>query len=205
MSNKTYNAKYDPKLSVKEIAVRIRADIKEEIARGNIPAIKTSVRSDRNAIDVTIVSWPHDFQVANPERVIHDHLHPNRPGFVDERVLPLHTEEAQALHKHIERLRNAYNYDGSDPMTDYSDVNYYGSTQFGWEAERAERQALLRKLPKYVPGQDAKITSGPFKGWYKIFRIYENEDGLNVELSRKDMDDHVIVNGPDLTLLQLME
>jgi len=203
MADKTYGAKYDRKLSVKEIAVRIRADIKDAITRGEIPAVKISVRSDRNSIDVTIMSWPKGFQILNPERVIYDHLHPNQ--FVDERILPLHTEEASALHKHIEKLRNAYNYDDSDPMTDHFDVNYYGSTQWNWEAERNARQELLRSLPKYVPGQDAKITSGPFAGWYKIVDVYENEDGLNVELARKGIDPHVVVNGPDLALLSLME
>lgn len=197
--------KYDPKLSVKEIAVRIRADIKAAITRGEIPAVKTSVRSDRNSIDVTIVSWPKDFQVSNAERVIHDHLHPNQSGFIDDRELPYHTDAARSLIKKIESMRNAYNFDDSDPMTDYFHVNYYGGTHIDWEAEHAERKKILQGLPRYVPGMDARINAGPFAGWYKIFQVYEDENGLNVELARKDMDDHVIVNGSDLANLHLME
>lgn len=196
-------SKFDRKLSVKEIAVRVRADIKAAIAAREIPAVKTSVRSDHNSIDIRIVSWPTNVRVLNPERVIYDHLHPNQ--FLDERQVPRLTQEGSHLLRTIESIREAYNYDASDAMVDHFDVNYYGGTQFDWEAERAERQAILRELPKYVPGQDAKITSGQFAGWYKIAEVYENEAGLNVELSRKGMEDRVVVNGADLALLQLME
>jgi hypothetical protein len=53
--------------------------------------------------------------------------------------------EAAELYRAVESMRQAYNYDGSDTMTDYFDVNYYGSTTFESECERNRRLAKRTK------------------------------------------------------------
>jgi hypothetical protein len=204
-SNIAYGKKYDAKLTGPEISKAVRKDIKEAIKAGKLPSIKTSVRYDHfsggKSIDVTVMGWPASIRMQNPERVRFDHLHPGK----DNRDLPHYTEIGQEILRKLEEIRSAYNFDGSDIMTDYFHVNYYGSVHIDWQAERDERQAILKDLPRFVTGNDVKIKTGPFAGWYKIAAVFEDQNGLNIELAKAGLEDHVIVNGPDIDNLHLME
>jgi hypothetical protein len=75
-----------------------------------------------------------------------------------DRDLHRHTPEATALLKKVEALVAAYNFDGSDSMTDYFHVNFYAHVDFGssehreymelsarFEAEKAEADSVTRK------------------------------------------------------------
>lgn len=124
-------AKYDSSLGVVEIAKRIRADIKAAIAAGTIPAIKTSVRISRysmgRSIDVTVTEAP--FAIINPaytEAV-------NAGSCVwDLDGIAKYTPEALRVLDVIKDIRDAYNYDRSDAMTDYYDTNFGGGVSYDW-------------------------------------------------------------------------
>jgi len=127
-----YGAKYEKGLQVVEIAKRIRADIKAAIASGEIPAIKTSVRISRysmgRSIDVTITEAP--FAVINPEWV---QARNEGVSVWELDNIDKFTAEASRVFDVVESIRAAYNYDRSDSMTDYYDVNFGGGVSFDWK------------------------------------------------------------------------
>ena len=130
---KTTGSKYDANLSVKEIAIRIRADLKAAIAAKTIPAIKTSVRMrHHSAIDVEVTSVPEGFQVVTKEFA----LEGSRVG------VEMFTPEAKTLIVAVRAIREAYNYDDSEVMVDHFDVNYYGHAEFDWSLIDAQVKAL---------------------------------------------------------------
>lgn len=127
-----YGAKYEKGLQVVEIAKRIRADIKAAIASGELPAIKTSVRISRysmgRSIDVTITEAP--FAVINPEWV---QARNEGVSVWELDNIEKFTAEANRVFDVVKNIRAAYNYDRSDSMTDYYDVNFGGGVSFDWK------------------------------------------------------------------------
>lgn len=118
MYERSYGSKYDEKLSTVEICAKVRAEIKAEMAAGTFPKCKVSVRKTHHrSIHVTISGL--GFLALNPRYAHNDvhHVH-------GERVNRL-TPRAKALHEKVEAMLAAYNHDGSEPMTDYFDVNFY--------------------------------------------------------------------------------
>lgn len=100
------------------VAKNVRADIKQAKADGTLPAtIKTSVRCRKyaggQAVDVTLSGWTRD-QVWTTKA----------DGYCTQ------TAEASRVLVAVEQIRSAYNRNASDPMTDYYDVTYYGTTQW---------------------------------------------------------------------------
>ena len=100
------------------VAKNVRADIKQAKADGTLPAtIKTSVRCRKyaggQAVDVTISGW------ATPD-----------VWTVTADGTTTMTAAASRTLVAVEKIRNAYNRNASDPMTDYYDVTYYGITQW---------------------------------------------------------------------------
>lgn len=104
-------------LDVAAIAKLVRRDIKVAVDGGGLPAARYSVRISRfsggQSLDVTISGQPFDAF----ETVV-DYQGWERRHY---------TAEAQALVEHVKRIVSAYNYDGSDPMTDYYDVRFYSN------------------------------------------------------------------------------
>lgn len=133
------------RLDVADIAKLIRKDIKAAIKRGEIPKIKTSVRIERfsmgSSIDVKVKSVPEGFRVINPEWVKDRVFRPHDPPRTN--VL---SQEAQDLQDKIERIRESYGYDNSDPMTDYFHVRYYGKTEFCHELRGAEVNQIKSEI-----------------------------------------------------------
>lgn len=132
MEAKFVGAKYDPQLSTKEIAARVRAEIKAEVAAGRLPAVKYGVRCHNGReIEIEIGALPFD---------------PIEPFYaaclvaeVNVYRLPVGcrtqwTPEATAVHEAVEALLKAYAFDDSDIMTDYWNVNFYPRVHFdqGW-------------------------------------------------------------------------
>ena len=130
-----YGNKYDKDLNVVEIAKRIRADIKQAIADGIIPAIKTSVRISRysmgRSIDIYITEAP--FAVVNPEWTA---ARASGASVREMDGIGQLTAEAKRVRDVVADIHAAYNYDRSDSMTDYYDVNFGGSVSYAWEMLR---------------------------------------------------------------------
>lgn len=144
MYERYYGAKYNGKLSTKEVAQKFREDVKAAKATGELPKeLKLSVRyesfSGGSAINVEVKAVP--FRVMNPERVVLEAQKPRE--FHETYHNPAHTEEAQVLEKRLESMLQAYNHDGSESQFDYFDVKFYGHVSWSWELEKAEREEIL--------------------------------------------------------------
>lgn len=150
MTRRTYGPKYEAtkNLSKVEIAKLIRQDIKAAVKDGRLPKGKYSVRTHLYAgggsIDVNVIGV--SIPLFNPDRIQLEIDEPYRSH--SEFICPIHTPEAKGMISTLEAIRDAYNYDGSDSMTDYFDVRYYGSVSIDWRLacdERAKIAVLLQK------------------------------------------------------------
>lgn len=133
---RSYGTKYDEhvaRLTLTEIAKLIRADIKTERRYGKAEAVsggmalinpiadapaeitfgvRTSYYSGGGSIDIIIRNIPREWGFQVVERNGHEQDMP--------------TPALNALAKALRDISNAYNYDGSDPMSDYFDKRFYG-------------------------------------------------------------------------------
>lgn len=123
---KAVGSKYIPHRPTRDVAKDIRADLKAAQKTGAIPAdVNVSVRtrsfSGGAAIDVTLTGWDDD-KIWHQETV----ENPVGPGYVKNTLTP----QAKAIQAHAKSIVDAYNYDNSDPMTDYFEVDFYGSVDW---------------------------------------------------------------------------
>ena len=130
---RTYGTKHTGQ-PVEEIPALMRADIKQALADGTLPAgLKVSVRRRRVthewAIDMTVTAYPG--QALNDDLFDWvqnaDWAAPMPPG--------RYTAEMSHTLDVLREIHSAYNYDGSDPMTDYFDVHYYGRVDVSSDVE----------------------------------------------------------------------
>lgn len=144
MPDRHYGSKYVKGLSTKDIAARMRAEIKLAVERGELPGkpVSYSVRSrDYNSIDIAVRGLLGSRDT--------DENANRREG----KRWPWLTDEARRIMGILDTLHNAYNYDGSDIMTDYFDVNYYGGVTIEteesarWRVEEAARKAARPPRP----------------------------------------------------------
>ncbi len=102
--------KYQGYRPVKQVAIDVRRDLKDAVANGELPqGLKFSVKSDNrgtNAVRVRVSGLPKT-------RDDYGRL----------------TGESKAVYDKVDSIVNAYNRDNSDIMTDYFDVDYYGTVQ----------------------------------------------------------------------------
>lgn len=139
--------------STTDIAKAIRADIKTAISEGSLPARwRYSVRSQHfsggSSIDVRVQDCADAWQPCEGIVPGSKHYLPNGgwtatgcPNvWCAARNDPKYahaaehhdvlTEEATVAKLTLRRIHDAYNHDGSDIMTDYFDVRYYGTVDF---------------------------------------------------------------------------
>jgi hypothetical protein len=135
MSNTiSYGAKYDKTLTRAQVAQAFRRDVKSAIKSGALPAgLKLSVTCPRgNSIRVEIQACP-GVAFVNP------HYDPNTAGSRFMANKYRYTDAGHALRETLSRMLGAYNFDGSDSMTDYFHVNFYAFIDFDRDFEQAER------------------------------------------------------------------
>lgn len=157
MYERSYGYKYEEQagLSNAEVAKKIRADIKVAVNEGLLPdRWKYSVRSRSFAggcaIDVRVKDCADAWVECDGTKVGSKHYFTDGSGGFtatacgnvwcaahNDPVYAAHAtyhyvlgEEALAARLTLERIHGAYNHDGSDIMTDYFDVNYYGGVDF---------------------------------------------------------------------------
>jgi hypothetical protein len=114
----TTGSKYTGYQDAALIAKAIRADIKQAQKDGLIPTdVKISVRCEKysmgQSVNARITGWTAD-QVWSW----------TADGY---RAL---TPAAKAIKDRVEQIREDYNRNNSDPMTDYYEVTYYGTTDW---------------------------------------------------------------------------
>ncbi|WP_142850693.1 hypothetical protein [Telmatospirillum sp. J64-1] len=146
-ANEVRGAKYDATkgLSRKEIAARIRADIKEAQKAGKIDkgvkvSVRTSTYSGGGSIDLTVTALPESFRLWSPEYVAWVQENPHDPyppfAYTDQR-----SGEYNALMETLRSIQQAYNRDNSDSMSDYFDCRFYGDVSLDWRLEAERRKA----------------------------------------------------------------
>lgn len=154
-ANERRGARYDRALSTKEIAARIRAEVKAAIKRGAIPReVKVSVRfrsfAGGSAIDIRVTRVPPGFAILNAEHVRAALADPH--NWEATRGLPRYAPDAVALLAQLTAMARAYHRDNSDSAVDYFDVNFYGGdAAFDWRLERDARRALEAKIASLEP------------------------------------------------------
>lgn len=123
MYERHYGSNYDENLTNKQIAAKIRAWVK-----ANYPGYKFSVTMSRgNAINCDMVECPehHHFYAVD--------------DFGDVVVALQH----DVMMKEIKAYGNSFNFDGSEIMVDYFDVNFYFWPGIAWNGP-AEKQRLAQ-------------------------------------------------------------
>lgn len=163
-----YGSKYDASLDVAEIAKRVRSEIKGFVKASQLPADwKYSVRLSRFAggqsIDIRAESplaiylcAPNWYSAGSTDRYldlpIKGEWQPCAIPAKDQwHVSHVDAEVAGVAYVRqlLEQMLGAYNYDGSDIMTDYFNVNFYShvsvTTMGPWENAY---QRIIDYLPK---------------------------------------------------------
>jgi hypothetical protein len=138
--------------SAAAIAKLIRADIKKGVATGDLPAtfagyevtyaVTVDNYSGGRSIDIEVRGVPE--AVRTEDKDLHGHGYTNK---VD-------TDDAKTLLAKLKSYHWAYNYDGSDSMTDYYHVNYGGAWpkfESDWSAADRVRKNAKAKAAKANP------------------------------------------------------
>lgn len=137
-----YGNKYKAGMDIADIAKAVRADIKAAQKAKQLPKeMKTSVRISRFAggqsLDVKVQRFPYECYTEEYKKA--ELAGENCYAMFDnERA---HTKEYKNAMKVLKAIVGAYNYDGSDTMVDYFNVNFYGNVDFDYTFMRAEIQA----------------------------------------------------------------
>ena len=120
--------KYETGLNIKDIAKQVRAEIKKAM-----PGFKYSVTLQRfsmgQSLSVYMVSAPEGFTFVEPNPDYWD------GGFGQDGEVWNTTKQYQKAQAKAEAITNAYNYDDSDSMIDYFDVNFYAHFGRTWNGE----------------------------------------------------------------------
>lgn len=119
---------YDRNLRLADISKAIRKALKEEFAD-----YKFSVTSDRSSL-----SWSLTIEVKElPEYVTALVPCPERGEYA-----VAYTPQFEAAIKGMNAIAHSYNYDHSDSMSDYCDVNYFAHVQMDFDL----RHGLIAEL-----------------------------------------------------------
>lgn len=174
MGERVYGAKYDAKLGTKEIAVKVREDIKSAVKSGMLPKGKYSVRIERysggSSINVGFVFEDETIPVLNPPRVKFEVEHPyDFPGNNGEETSWLYSTTTRATMRDLEDILEAYNHDGSDPMTDYCDVKFHTHIRpemHDREIAQRDKARAEHEAKKAQKCAAAALVTGP---WDEVF------------------------------------
>ena len=121
-----YGTKYTPPTHppIVEIAKLVRADIKASVKSGELPVAKYSVTISKYSMGQSLrirVSGVEGVRVYNPDRLRFERENPHAYCSLNR-----YSDEIQAAVQKLNEIHGAYNFDGSDRMTDYSHVRFHG-------------------------------------------------------------------------------
>lgn len=138
-------------LPLKEIAVRVRADIKAAIKAGKLPVFKVSVRTDCYSmgcsLDVVVTAVPAGYLVANAAHVAWEMENPHSYfGAAPEAARSNINARAAKDLETLDAIVRKYHRDDSDMMTDYYSVNFAKRVGFGSDLRRAQEDELRASL-----------------------------------------------------------
>ena len=133
MYERSYGDKYEvnKNRSTVGIAKLIREDIKQHIINGCLPEGKYSVRSKYfsggSSIDIQVSKLDHAVYTDEYINCVKNNLP------VREWPRCGYTVLAKNVLDTLKAIANQYNYDGSEIMVDYFDVNFYFHANFDWQ------------------------------------------------------------------------
>lgn len=149
--------KCDTDLDIAEIAKRVRAEIRDDIKSGRLPAgLKASVRIERfsggRALNVNLTAAP--FAIHDTARLLAER---DTPHDVNSWPREAYTAECRDVLARFKAIAEAYNYDRDDSQSDYFDVHFYLHTGIDWEVDHLAREAAKAALdpPKATAAPDA--------------------------------------------------
>lgn len=144
---KFVGSNFDKSLTTKDIAARVRQEIKDAVKVGELPNAKYSVRIDSYSMgsSINIAIKAPTFAILNPKRVV---LEARDPSYLYRtyEVEARYTAEAATTLEKVEQILQSYNFDDSDSMTDYFHVKFYGHVKFDCREESAERDRVLAEV-----------------------------------------------------------
>jgi hypothetical protein len=134
-------------LSRPQVAALIRKDLVAATKAGDLPkGAKYRVTCSRGrGIDVRITP-PDGVLILNPDYIAENLRNPRGAT----RDYPRYREAAIVWRDRVHLLVNAYNYDDSDPSTEYFNVRFYEDVQFAHAAESVEHEAIVIILSRHV-------------------------------------------------------
>lgn len=105
----------DGYISNKDVAKKIRQDLKDATAAGHLPAgLKYSVTSPNNSVELTVTGFGRDRDIYEYDFT--------KPSGRNKSLKPEYKKTIERL----ENIHDSYNYDTSNIMADYFNRGYYG-------------------------------------------------------------------------------
>ena len=148
--SKQVGSKYEATkhLDTAAVAKLIREDIATEQKAGALKGFKCSVRTRRfaggSAIDVEITAVPAGVELIQREYVVSALARRARPGSYQD--VPRHSATVETALEKLRQFVAAYNFDGSDAMTDYFHVRYYSHVSVSSALQEPAYDAVLASI-----------------------------------------------------------
>lgn len=120
-------SKYDRNMSCKEIAAKLRTELKQDFKDW-----KFSVHSDYNHVDVRITQIPAYVPLYNPKWVEEERACKWDSGTGTAR----YSAQVREVMDHINAWLYEYNYDKSDIQSDYFEVKFYSTVDICYKFEQ---------------------------------------------------------------------
>jgi hypothetical protein len=201
MQDNFVGKKYEAGLDVTEIAKRMRADIKQAIADGEIPeGVKARVRTQRFAggqsIDIRVTSVP--FMVYSEEYFEEAY----QAGGLDNIMRPRDEQfspEMQQVFTVLRRIHASYQRDNSDIQSDYFDVNYYGQVEVDFNTmpflhDAYDSYVNARKIAKSMALREGAEQQGAEVVELPVSRL-SDDDRMGVPLNTNPFGGEVEADG----------
>lgn len=172
-----------------EIAKAIRKEVADALPAGFKVSVRQNNSTGSSAIRAEITAIPEGQQLLSTEYLSHLSENGESAAFSSQRYSP---EVAKAL-EDIKRIADQYNYDNSDSMTDYFDVNFYFNVSVDYDLIAARKELELEQLQAQTEAPEAvesevgqhinpsEVSSGEMLEW-------RNDIGTQQVMYRGTMD-----------------
>jgi RecA/RadA recombinase len=175
------NIIYDLKI----VNQKIREDLKEQF-----PNLSFSVKKDNQTIYISLLAGNIQPFAPSSEAEKKGYIQVNKNYIDDDQSL---SQEGKSAMKGVKEISQKYNYDNSDPVTDYFDVNFYLRLSIGSYDKPYQYKANSKssKIPPQAKSPSNESQSSPtgdkllheFNGWKMYVR---NVKGKEVFVIIKD-------------------
>jgi len=163
------------RMSTKEIVPLLRAMLQKEL-----PEFKFSVTSTYNKINVDLMSSPYPAYTEGND-LKGGGIHRSMLEDKDETLSP----EVKKAFAKIQEFLDEYNYDNSDSMTDYFDVNFYDRLKIGkWDKP-------YHQITSGIPKPEKKAMEISFKKLRYGGMAYAENDKIIGYINKKQADSRI--------------